>query len=258
MYVRNLLNSKQQKKSSLPSPCRAPMLRWQSRYVYSDCHPTLIPCDSDALSCAQKFLQKGEYAKAYAQYEEANASGEFGSAYAMGLMTKYGVGCAKSPSNAYHLFHQSMQRGHSAAGYECAMILHNMDTQQTSPLQDATAFRLFLLAVKGTVRCPPVLHACCMVGECYLQGRGVAQDYARAMAMFLEHRRLCYTTCLCEATAARRARSSVIHLGFMFQHGLGTPCNADKANEMFIEAALGDVDPEDRYNCQKLFEHLSL
>ena len=143
--------------SSLPSLCRASMLRWHPRYVCSDAYP--LPCDSDALCCAETSLRKGEYAKAYAQYEKANASGEFGSAYAMGLMAKHGIGCARSPSDAYHLFHQSMQRGHSVAGYECALMLHNMDPQQTSPSEDATAFRLFLLAVKGTVRCPPVLHA---------------------------------------------------------------------------------------------------
>lgn len=186
-------------------------------------------------------FQSEQFQAALPMLQGANKHCVFGSAYALGIMRKHGYGCLKDANAAYVLFRQSSRRGHSIAGYECALMLHNIDAHRTTDVQDALAFKLFLAAALGTARCPPVLHAQSMVGECYLQGRGVAQNYEKAFESFTQHRQTCHDESDTVAEALRLSSSSAFFLGAMHMQGLGMGVSAAKADFFFNEATLGSL-----------------
>ena len=186
-------------------------------------------------------VQDGNYAAALELLSTANEDAVFGSAYALGLMAQQGYGCLKNENAAYAYFVQSSRRGHSVAGYEVAMMLHGLSWRDTTHAEDVRAFCLFRAAARGTEQCRPVLHAHHMLGECYLQGRGVAQDNSKALQKFTQHRELCFAHTDSVQDALLLCPRSSLYLGLMYLNGMGVRSSCATAQLYFQDANQGGV-----------------
>lgn len=205
---------------------------------------TQVCCSRDMLRVyeqGRRCLIDGDYTTAFELLCVANKNDVFGSAYTLGKMTQHGYGCEKNKDDAYTYFLQSLRRGHSVAGYEVAMTLHNDERSEKTYAQDERVFELFTAAAAGTERCLPVLHAHHMLGVCRMHGFGVVQDEAIAARHFLRHRALCFDRAQIMKNALISCRDSSLCLGVMHLRGTGVVLCRKTAESYFEDAKKGGI-----------------
>jgi len=143
----------------------------------------------------------------------------------LGLMYQDGLGCKKDMAEAMRLFRLAAEQGDEWGQTQLAFAY--MGKHGIAPDYDAAIHWLSLAAKQGSI------GALNNLGTMYLQGKGVEKNYEKA------YRYLSEAADRAGANAENLANlaSPHINLGYMCEHGLGTPLDPKKAFNHYSFAA---------------------
>lgn len=209
-----------------------------------DVHTVLLGSECMELGREAQVLEKYEIARQY--FVEADSKGTCGSAYALGMMFKEGLGTAKDMKTAAFHFSTSAGRKNKGGMYELATLLFK--NADNTVIENASMFSLLQDCVSKTQACTCFNFTCLqtgnvaahyMLGICFYGGRGTTLNKSKAYEHFKHYKRCMFTNRAgCVVNGHDRYAFACYFMGCILLDGDNVHQNKVKAMTYLEEAAM--------------------
>jgi len=156
--------------SAVPAPSAPPRLVSSTPEPKA---PTLTPSQAEGLTEANRYLDAKDYTKALPLLQRAADAGSIGAMNSLGLLYTNGWGVVQNYAKAFDWFLHAAKLGDSYA----MMKVGKLYLRKGTGADDAEGFRWLNEAYTAP---KPNLEAGAYIADCYLTGKGTAQDVQKA------------------------------------------------------------------------------
>lgn len=155
---------------------------------------------SECMKLGREAQALENYATALRYFIEADSKGTCGSAYALGMMFKEGLGTSQDMQAAAIHFSRSAGRNNKGGMYEMASLLFKHADNEA--IENANLFALLRSCVSRAQACTCINSTCLqtgnvaahyMLGMCFYKGRGTKLSLSKAYNHFEHYRRCTFT-----------------------------------------------------------------
>lgn len=201
---------------------------------------------SECMKLGREAQTLENYATARRYFIEADRKGTCGSAYALGMMFKKGLGISQNMQTAAIHFSRSASRNNKGGMYEMASLM--FQHADTSVIENANMFLLLQRCVSRVQVCTCVYSSCLqtgnvaahyMLGMCFYKGRGTDLSLSNAYNHFEHYRRCTFTNRAdCVVNGHDRYASACYCMGCILMDGDNVHQNKVKAMIYLEEASM--------------------